>query len=57
MIPGIEKYPDLKRKLEYELSRKTKGCARCEKARIRRRYAKLVREREEAEKYRRRPGS
>jgi hypothetical protein len=45
-IPGLEKYPDLKRGLEYEQTRLRAGCPTCEVGRLIRKYAKLKRERE-----------
>lgn len=44
-VPGIRRYPDLRRSLLYELSRNT-DCSSCNKNDIFLKYLKLVQERD-----------
>jgi len=45
-IPNIHKYPDLRRRLDYELNKLGRDCRGCGQASLIQRYTKLVNERE-----------
>lgn len=41
-IPGIENYPHLQRRLDYELVRLGNGCSNCERDRVYNKYRDIV---------------
>ena len=41
-IPGIENYPHIQRRLNYELSRLSNNCANCERERVYNKYRDIV---------------